>query len=476
MGSSVVGLEGFLRELEERGIEYSVDEWVRAAYSRDYWPLLVAGEAAGRRPTLPGAVVRPRSGEEVVAVLEAAYRHRAPLIPYSGGSGVLGGAAPLSGREAVLDLSRLNRYRWHDRDSMIVYAEAGAYLWEVEEWLNRQGYSLRHYPQSYPEAMIGGLVSTRSSGQYSTLYGSIEDIVVGLEVAVPGYGLLKLPPSPRRAVGPRLEELFIGGEGVFGVVVAAYLGARPLPRSVYKGAFLFPSFREAMAFSKHVVQRSVPVAVLRVYDEAETSIHFGRVVGEWGSLALVLVEHSVEGVAASAWRAVEEAALDKRGRSLGTGPVEHWLSTRFAVTRDIAKLRGYGLWFDTVEVTLPWSTGLQAYTAMRDKLSRVEGVVSFTAHASHFYPWGYCLYTTVVFDATRGYDALVRAYMEAWETILVEARRAGGSISHHHNIGLHRAKWLGLELGGNGVALLERLRRAVDPECLLNPGKLVGCE
>ena len=467
-------IEALAQHLSSRGIEVENRDWVRAAYSRDYWPLAVLLEKMGVKPEPPLLVARPSSKEELVEVVEAAYQYRVPLVPYSGGSGVLGGALP-RGQAVVVDLSRLNHYHWHDKDSMIVYAEAGTPLWELEEWLQKQGYSLRHYPQSYPEAQVGGLIATRSIGQYSGLYGGIEDMVLGVEVAVPRLGLVKTRPTPRRAVGPRLEELFIGSEGAYGVVAAAYLAAKKTPRAEAKLSFLFPSFREAIGFAKKLSQEMAPVAVMRVYDEWETALHFSRHTGGWGSIAILVVEHVYEGVVEAVAEEAKHSAREHSGRELGPGPVEEWLSTRFAVTKSIKSLVEAGLWFDTIEVTLPWSRGLEAYKAMRERVLSVKGVVSFTAHASHFYPWGFCLYTTIVYQPGGSAEEAKRLYNEVWAAVLEETARMGGSISHHHNIGLHRVQWLGLELGREGVELLRRVKKALDPECLLNPGKLVEC-
>ena len=452
-----MGLEEFLREAKAIvGDEWVLtDPWDLVAYERDYWPLLIARDVRGEEAwPRPAAAVLPGGEEEVLEILESALRHSVCLVPYAGGTGVLGGA--LAGPECVvLDVARLDWIRWLDEEAGVVEAGAGAPLRAVEEWLNDRGWTLRHYPQSYPNALIGGLIATRSTGQYSTGYGGIEDRVKGLRVAVPGLGLVVVPPAPRRSLLLPLEQLFTGSEGMLGVITSAYIEALPEPECSLPLALGYESFWDALADARALVQKGLAPELYRVYDELETQTMFGGS----GSLAIAVVEGDCMLVEAR----LEIYKRILRGKLLDSGPAEDWLRERFNVVKVLRDLYKAGMAFDTIEVSATWSRLKPVYEAVKEALLGLEGVYYVSAHASHFYPSGAALYFTVAFDLSRAdsvYDAI-------WDKALRATSSAGGSIGHHHGVGLHRLRWLELEYGRAGVELMRRIKEALDPKGVL---------
>ncbi|MEB2835882.1 MAG: FAD-binding oxidoreductase [Desulfurococcales archaeon] len=437
-----------------------VETWSLAGYAIDYWPLLVYRALRDPRGALsrgPAAAVLPGSEEEVAALLEAAQRFGVRLAVYAGGSGVLGGAVPDEGW-VVLDVARLDWVDWFDEEAGIVDAGAGAPLAEVEGWLNRRGWTLRHYPQSLPEARIGGLVATRSTGQYSTGYGGIEERVKGLHAAVPGVGLVRVKPSPRRSVLPPLEQLFTGSEGLLGVITRVYLEALPLPECELRVHWRPGSFREALGEARSLAQRRLAPDLYRIYDEQEAPV----ALGVEGPAAIGVYEGPCR-VARARLEAAAELISSRVEVEEGEGPASRWLRERFNVIASIARLLEIGLAFDTIEFSAPWGSAARVYEAARSAALSVEGVAYVGVHASHFYPSGVALYMTFAFDAGR----LEEVYGAVWDRVMRAVSSAGGSISHHHGIGRMRLPYLKLELGEEGARLVARIKRALDPQGIL---------
>ncbi|MCE4614689.1 MAG: FAD-binding oxidoreductase [Desulfurococcales archaeon] len=429
--------------------------WEIYPYSRDYWPLLVYRELKGSDHSAPVAVVLPGSEEEVVEILRFANENHIVVVPYSGGSGVLGGAVPDSGW-VVIDLSRLNWIKWYDEKAGIVDVGAGVYLRLLEEWLQRRGRTLRHFPQSYPEAMLGGLVSTRSIGQYSTGYGGIENMVLGLNIIVPRIGKLEIKPAPRRSLLLPLDHLFIGNEGLYGIVTRVYLSTYELPECSEKVGWQDKSFGDALEKARIIVGKRLSPDLFRIYDRRESLLHFG----EEGSVSIGVVEGSCRLVRAR----IEE--LEKLvGKDVHSGGyyAEKWLDKRFNVIEDLWKIYELGMGFETIEVSVPWGWVYFLYSDSIQKLESIDGLYFIGVHASHFYQSGVALYYTVAYSLERLDDV----YMRIWDTLMNETSRHNGSISHHHGVGRMRVKYLKLEYGERGIRFLNEIKKAVDPSNIL---------
>jgi len=270
----------------------------------------------------------------------------------------------------------------------------------------------------------------------------------------------------RQAVGPDLTQLFVGSEGTLGVITGARLRARPVPVAHRRAAFAFPSFEAGAQACRRIVQRGLSPAALRLYDPVEADRSYGT-----GAIAVLLVVDEGDPAVVDAATTITDAECAGAER-LGDDLVERWLDHRNDVSALEALIsRGYVV--DTMELTTSWSALAGLYAAVRDAIAAVPGVIASSAHLSHSYPDGACLYFTFAGQpAETTPDAGDALYLGCWEAGVRTALAHGGSLSHHHGIGLNRSRFVVDALGAGGVATLEALKRALDPTGILNPGKL----
>ncbi|ADN49681.1 FAD-binding oxidoreductase [Vulcanisaeta distributa] len=429
-------------------------------YSRDFWPLLMMREQVfNEELPMPLAVVVPESVNDVSLALRIINEGNdvVPVVVYGGGSSVTG--ASYGAGSIIIDMSKLNRVIDINTYDSLVTVEAGARLRDVETRLNEVGYSLRHIPQSFNYATIGGLIATMSSGQYSTLYGNIEDMVINLEVVLPNGEITWLRSNnvPRASTGPSLKYLFIGSEGMLGVITKAVLRIVPLPTSTIYGAYSFKTLEQGVEALRELMIKRVIPAIARLYDDNEAALRFS--INE--PLLIISFEGYYDDIVQALWRRADEIIKSHGGEYVGSKYFEDWLRTRFNVEEEIEMIKMYGLWFDTIEVSTIWSRVNQLYRDFRESLLRVNGVVGVMAHISHLYINGACIYFTVLFKPN------VNTYWELWSRAMEVTLRNGGSISHHHGIGIVRSRWLGRELG-NALNILRTIKTALDNKGVLN--------
>jgi alkyldihydroxyacetonephosphate synthase len=454
----------FLRELEAAvGGRCSSSPDTLRIYSRDYWPLALLKEVKGEELPLPIAVAWPESLEEVVKLVKLCNEYRVPFVPYAGGSGVIG--ATICERCLVIDVKRMNKVIHLSEEDSYVLVESGIMLRKLEEFLNGRGFTLRHFPQSYPEAAIGGLIATKSVGQYSTKYGGIEDLLIDLEAVAPDGGVIPLRRNivPRASTGPEIKSLLLGSEGQLGIITKAALKVFKIPPFDYKNSFAFKSFEDALMAVKEIVQSGLTPAVARVYDEDDSSVRFGD--GR-DLLILILEEYSkplLEAKVSEIGRIISRYG----GREAGEDYVEKWLEKRFDVISELKKLVvPMGLWFETIETAATWSNLIKIHSKFKE-IKKVRGVYAVLAHASHFYEVGACLYFTLTYEADE------KVYWDIWREAMRVVLENGGTISHHHGIGLLRREWIFSEIGPS-LDYLRRIKSALDPRKLSNPGKFLG--
>jgi alkyldihydroxyacetonephosphate synthase len=436
---------------------------------RDTWVMSILDELQGNPPDSPRCVVRPVSTEDVVHVVNACRETRTPLIPFGLGSGVCGGVRTFCAA-VVLDMSSMNRIRAIDVDDLTVTLEAGVRGVDAEEALGKRGLTLGHYPQSMELSTVGGWVATRSSGQFSTAYGSIEEMVLALEVVLPWGDVFRGRLTPRAAAGPDLKHLFLGSEGSLGVITAVTLSVRWRPQSRALGAFHAPTMETGLEAQRYVIQSGWTPAVMRQYDPTEAQRLFPEHTR--GDEALILVVHEgpasmVEAERASCRRLMEEAGCSEAAEEAA----RKWLEERNKVVGFEPFLKA-GLILDTVEVASTWSRISRIYRRVIESLRGVEGLLVASAHSSHCYRSGVNLYFTFAAKppepSKRG-----EVYWECWRRIMEATLDEGGSIVHHHGIGRVRKPWLPHEIGQSGVGLLRALKRALDPFDIMNPEVLI---
>jgi alkyldihydroxyacetonephosphate synthase len=322
--------------------------------------------------------------------------------------------------------------------------------------------TLGHWPQSIALSTVGGWLACRSAGQLSNRYGKIEDIAVGLDVALADGRVIHTGGLPRQAVGPDLNQVFIGSEGTLGVILGARLRLHPLPAAEQRAAYGFDSFAAANEACRRILQRGARPAVLRVYDATEA--HRSYETGERHVL-LVLDEGDPALVDATMSVVADEAAA---AEVLDEGLVGRWLEHR----NDVAALEkniNRGFVVDTMEVTGRWGDLDAIYTSTLEAIRAVDGTLVASAHQSHAYTDGACLYFT--FAGAPEADDKDDYYRAAWDAGTRAVLAAGGSLSHHHGIGLNRSRFVATALG-DGFGTLVDIKAALDPKGILNPGKL----
>jgi alkyldihydroxyacetonephosphate synthase len=475
----------------------------RATYARDLWPRRLLDVRRGEVAThSPLAVAWPSRTEEVVDLVHFAHKEGLSLVPFGAGSGVCGGIQP-NDRTIVVDLKRFSDWQI-DRSSPLIDVGAGAMGMTLEEDIQRDGFTIGHFPSSILCSTVGGWIAARGAGQCSGLYGKIEDMVVSLECVL---GTGEVATLRRRFDGPNMVPLVIGSEGTIALVTRAKLRLHPVPRA---RAFLAFSFRDIEAgwdAMRRLFQLGLRPAVSRLYDPLDSVImrqgkvrsgkkssgkkqSSGRLAAVLrgalkipralnaaiaategnllGGCTLVLVfEGSSEEAHADAERATE--VCQRAGaRTLGEGPAQKWYAHRYGVSYRQAPVFRMGAFSDTMEVAAPWSKLAGLYAAVRSALGKHVLVM---AHLSHAYPDGCSIYFTFS-GAADSDDAAEALYETAWRDALEAAIDAGGTLSHHHGVGRSKAPRLGDELG-HGVELVRRLMSAWDPHRMLNPGNLL---
>jgi alkyldihydroxyacetonephosphate synthase len=455
---------GFIREVKDivGGENVSQEECDLISYSLDYWMYGIFLSQYGKLPSLPAVVISPRNSPEIQGVLRCANKHRVGITPFGGGSGVLGGAIP-GGSDAVLNLQRLNKFISLDEISCVAEFEAGIIGANLERELNHRGYSMGSIPQSFFCSTLGGWISTRAVGQFSTKYGKIEDMVLGMEVVLPDGNLVTIKPVPRRSTGPSLKDLFLGGEGALGIVTRAVVSVHPLPQKVVKQSFVFPSVGEALEVVRKILRGDARPAVVRVFDETESERYFG-----FREVTIIFISEGDEDFVELEGTVISRIAGENGGQPRGESPADIWLEKRFDIGLAPVVMQ-QGVIVDTIEVVSLFTDSANLYKDMVSSMKAVDGALMVSGHFSHFYREGACLYITF---AGTSPDSL-RYYKDSWTAAMEATLRNNGSISHHHGIGFWRKEFMRQELGAQGVELLRKIKVAVDKNGILNRGKLI---
>lgn len=428
----------------------------------------------------PDAVVFPADHPQVLALLEYCAEHGIAVVPFGGGTSVVGGVDPVRGQfdtVIALDLRRLDTLTAVDPVSGTATLGAGLTGPQAEELLGAHGLSLGHFPQSFEFASIGGFAATRSSGQASAGYGRFDDMVEHLVIATP-QGTLDLGRAPASAAGPDLRELFVGSEGALGIITSVTLRVHPVPETVGYQAWSFPDFATGAAALRSVVQAGAAPTVMRLSDEAETGLNLARSADVGGNpvsgcLAITTFEGSQAHVAA---RSAEASALlaATGGTALGEAPAQQWEHGRFAAPYMRDALLDVGVLCETLETATSWANlanlKVKVTGALMDALGAQGTPALVMCHISHTYPTGASLYFTVVAKQLDDPIAQWRIAKSAASDAMVTA---GGTITHHHAVGADHRPWMRAEVGDLGVRVLRAVKRELDPTGVLNPGKLV---
>lgn len=429
----------------------------------------------------PDAVLLPGNDDEVAEVLRYCADHSIAVVPFGGGTSVVGGLDPARGRfKAVvsLDLRRFDELHWLDDVSWEAELGAGVTGPEAERLLGERGFSLGHFPQSFCFATIGGFAATRSSGQDSAGYGRFDDMVRGLHAVTPA-GVLDLGRAPASAAGPDLRQLLVGSEGTLGVITRVRLRVHPVPAATRYEAWSFPDFATGADALRAVVQTGTGPTVIRLSDEAETGVNLATTesIGEQqvtgGCLAITTFE-GTEAHVDSRHAETRELLTAMGGTSLGEAAARAWEHGRFNAPYLRDSLLAAGALCETLETATTWSNVAAVKSAVTEALTESlteSGTPALVlCHISHVYPTGASLYFTVV-AAQRGNP------IEQWRVAKAAASdamvRSGATITHHHAVGTDHRPWMRAEVGELGVELLQAVKATLDPTGILNPGKLI---
>jgi alkyldihydroxyacetonephosphate synthase len=448
---------------------------------------------AGEPDGAPGAVAYPSTHEQLRALLELCARSSLALVPFGGGTSVVGGVAPLRGEHAgvlALDMGRMGGLLALDRESRTVSVQAGMRAPALERELASAGLTLGHFPQSFEYVSLGGCAATRSAGQASSGYGAIEKLVLGLRLAAPA-GDIALPAVPASAAGPGLRQLIVGSEGTLGVISELSLRVRAAPvERIYEGLF-FESFAAGAEALRALAQEHALPDVARLSDEAETRMSLalagsGGVKGRLGRAYLGARGYGAGCLAIFGFEGGEQEVAQRRERALvlargwgaarvGRSPGRAWLHGRFAAPYLRDELLTHGVMVETLETAVQWS-GLGAVhrrvaEAIAAALAAGGTPAMVMCHISHVYETGASLYFT--FIARQSESDPIGQWRAAKEAASAAILDAGATITHHHAVGRDHAPWMLREVGAEGIAALRALKAELDPAGIMNPGKLL---
>jgi alkyldihydroxyacetonephosphate synthase len=447
------------------GDQVTTDGATLDALSHDSWPVAVLANQLGRHDTRPEIVVAAAEEADVGAVLAIARRTGTPVTARGLGSSVTGQPLPTRGG-IVLDLSGLVGEPELDETNAIVTAPAGVRGSDLEAWLNERGRTLNFFPQSLPRSSIGGWIATRATGQLSSRYGGIEDAAVGYRVLLSDGLTVEVGSRPRAAVGPDLRELFLGSEGMFGIVTRVSLKVYDLPAWRAHDAYELPTVRAGIEALRGIFQAGLRPSLMRLYDPAEARHATGG--RESAGAVLFLTHEGLESVGAAERAESARIVAALGGQSLGGELVARWYERRFdfsAVENLLAEDGGYA---ETIEVAHLWSGIEDLYQRLTTALAPYADEV--LGHFSHVYTHGVSLYVILLGRARDNQEA-ARRLQEIWRVAMEATLSAGGELSHHHGAGLARQEFVADSLG-SGHEVLRRLKNALDKVSILNPGHL----
>jgi alkyldihydroxyacetonephosphate synthase len=439
----------------------------RLSYSKDYWPIALRWMLEGKVPALPDFVVWPETVDHISHIIKVANEEKIAVIPFGEGSGVLGGAIPVQGG-IVVDMKKMSAVLTLDDTNLTITVQPGINGMNLERFLNQKGYTLGHIPQSLYCSTVGGWLACRAAGQFSTKYGKIDDIFISLEAVLPQGTIIRSKPVPKSSTGPRVDMLLLGAEGTLGIITEATLKIWPYPEKRVLQSYVFSQVEEGLESVRFILRRGIFPAVARLYDQAETERHFYRIKKARGKCILILVTEGDRELVDLEESVSHAVCTEHGGIPTGELPAAHWLETRFNV-KEISEFTPRDVVFDTIEVSVMWDKSMVLYRSIISAMKSIDGIIIASAHASHFYPQGVCFYFT--FGGTPMTGSPTDFYERVWDAAMKACLDAGGSISHHHGIGIMRSTWIQEELGSS-LNILRKIKKALDPDNVMNPGKM----
>ncbi len=462
-------------ELEEIvGEAYvSTREADRLIYATDWFWLPQMWLDRGETPRAPDYIVHPGSAEEISAILKIANAYRIPVSPWGGGSGSQGGALSIFGG-IILDTKRLNKIIEIDETSLTVTAQAGINGTQLEWTLNEKGLMLPHYPASANCATLGGYLAPRGTGTISTKYGKAEDLVLSMQVVLPNGHILRTPRVPQHASGPDFFRLFLGAEGTFGVITEATMQVDYLPEVRLLRAVLFDDLTSAIEAGRQIMTRRLDPFVIRLYDPRSTASRIKKILGYELEGAYMVIGFDGDPDLAALQEQKAMAIIEGLGaKDLGREPGEAWWEHR------------YDFYYPPQSLKLPWMYGTTETVTTYDKIEKLyyaekkaveegfkEWDIDFIGHFSHWFHWGAALYSRfIIKNPPEDAQEALRLHNRVWNTAMTAVLENGGMVNEHHGVGLKLSRYMRRQYG-DAWPLLETIKNALDPNGIMNPGKV----
>ena len=444
------------------------------AHMSDMWYIPRVHIDRGFEASKPEFIAYPRNTDEVSRIVKVANRFRVPIVPRGGGAGDTGGAlAPYGG--IIVDVKKLEKLLRIDETSLTVAVQTGILQVDLEDLLSEKGYTLGHFPASFYCSTLGGFLANRGSGVLSTLYGKIDRMVLSLELVLPTGEIIRTPPVPDHSTGPDLNSLFLGTEGTLGIITEATLKLQYAPEVRRFTAFLFDDLHRALEAGRKIMLKRLRPCVIRVYDEQDTREWVKKVLGFERSGSYIIVgfdgpKEMVELQERLAKRIIEE----EKGEDLGTKWGQQWWDHRYDFYFPPNFLESTPYMHGVIDTVSTFSNIEKIYREMK---KAVEGEfakwdISFMGHFSHWYDYGAILYPLfIVKDPPRDPDEASKLYNDIFNTGVRVALANGGLVNEHHGIGLKLSRFMP-EQYGLGFDILKKIKRVLDPNNIMNPGKL----
>lgn len=429
---------------------------------------------------LPIAILNVATTEEVSELLKYCNQNRITVIPKTGGSGGELLLQPINDQTVFMDGSLMNEIIEIDEENMMVTAKAGTPLELIENTVREKGLTTGHGPQSLPMADIGGLVATRSIGQFSTYYGAIEDMVCGLEAVRANGEIMRIRNVPRRAFGPDLRQIWIGSEGAFGMITEVTVKLFPFyPDSMWMGGYIMKDIDSGFKAIADITTSGYKPSVVRLYDKPDMDYNFNSVKLKDEESFMFFVAEGPPEVAKAFGEGIHRKALEHGGEYIGSEAVEHWMEHRndlckmYGDPRTAKAFRETNVLYSTLEISASWTDIIKIYhDVMENVPKKIDNLIMLGGHVSHSYQNGtniYFVFRIKISEptaASKEHNDIVYAICDE-----VIKYPTGGTVNHHGS-GKRRVKYAKQE-HGTSYPLLVDIKKMMDPNAIMNPGVLI---
>ncbi len=436
--------------------------------AHDASPLSAAKIRAGEKLPLADMIAYPASAEEVSKVLQICNDNKIPVVPVGGGAGSCGGTVPVYGG-VMLDLKRMDKILNVDHDSLLIKVEAGLVGIDLEEAVNKMGYTIGHTPTSLRASNVGGFLATRSGGSKSSLYGKIEDLTLGLQVVLPNGDIVDCKAVPRHSVGPDLRQLFIGSEGTLGIITEATIRLFPIPDEHRFRSMCFPDVHTGLTAIREIFRVDITPSIVRLYDPLDTAISLGShfEIDEESCMLMLGFDGNRQQVEMDEAKAAD-ICLANGAQDYGEGPTKRWWEHRYDMYYPTKfTTAGFSIG-DTIDIVATYDKLENVYHTMKEAME-AEGAIVLS-HFSHMYQNGGSIYM-IFFSSQPDAETAWANYKRIWDAGIEACLKEGGTMSHQHGVGLVRSTYTEDELGSS-FQVLKSIKQALDPNGIMNPGKL----